>query len=137
MSFKRLALNFGIAVLILVANVILTVIYMVVYGHFIDPGHDPKYYADHVQIAGPYCGIAGGSFLMFLAGYLISLRFDRSEARKNVAGVWATYGILDFGILAATGLSSAIGALFAVSMIAKGIAGFAGVSLGQRQANPV
>jgi len=121
----------------LVANVILTVIYMVIYGHFIDPGHEPKYYSDHVQVAGPYCGIAGGSLLMPVAGFLFARRFDRSKARKNAAGVWAAYGILDFAIRAATGLSGTIVSFFAVAMITKAIAGLAGISLGQRRVKSI
>ncbi len=137
MSSKWLGLCFLTAAVMLVANVILTVLYMVIYGHVIDPGHDPKYYSDHVQVAGPYCGIAGGSLLMLVAGFLFASRFDRTRARKNAAGVWAAYGILDIAILAATGLSGTIVGFFAVAMIAKAVAGFAGLSAGQRQAKPI
>ncbi len=137
MSLKWLGICFAIAAVILVANVTLTVLYMVVYGHFIDPGHEPKYYADHVQVAGPYCGIIGGSFLMLVAGFLCARRFEKSKARENVAGVWAAYGILDFSILAMAGLNGTIVAFFAVSMIAKALAGFAGLSMGQPRTNPL
>ena len=54
MNVGRVALLVGVAVLVLVANVAASILYMVVYGHIIDPGHDPQYYNDHIQVAGPY-----------------------------------------------------------------------------------
>ena len=53
MTFGRAAWLVGVAVLVLVANVAASILYMVVYGHVIDPGHDPKYYDDHIQVAAP------------------------------------------------------------------------------------
>jgi len=54
MTFGRIALLVGVAVLVLMANVAMSIGYMVVYGHVIDPGHEAKYYSDHIQVAGPY-----------------------------------------------------------------------------------
>jgi hypothetical protein len=40
-----------VAILVLVANVAVSILYMIVYGHVIDPGHEPTYYDDHIQAA--------------------------------------------------------------------------------------
>ena len=61
MTVGRVALLVGVALLVLVANVAASVLYMVIYGYVIDPGHEPKYYDDHIQVAGPYC-IRGASW---------------------------------------------------------------------------
>jgi hypothetical protein len=42
---------------------------MVVYSYVINPGHEEKYYHDHIQVAAPYCSIVAGIPLMFLAGW--------------------------------------------------------------------
>ena len=69
MTVSRVALLVGVAILVLVANVATSVLYMVVYGHVIDPGHEPQYYNDHIQVAAPYCSIVAGIPLMILAGW--------------------------------------------------------------------
>ena len=58
----------GVALLVMGANVLCTVLYMVVYGHLINPGHPDQFYQDHVQVAAPYCSIVAGIPLMLLAG---------------------------------------------------------------------
>ena len=40
MTLGRLAWLVGVAVSALIANVVISILYMVVYGHFIDPGHE-------------------------------------------------------------------------------------------------
>jgi len=49
MKLNRLLPLFGVALLVLVANVALSIVYMVIYGHLIDPGHEESYYQDHIQ----------------------------------------------------------------------------------------
>jgi len=65
MSIKRLAWIIGAAILILIVNVGLSVVYMVFYSYFINPGHDERFYRDHVQIAAPYCSIFFGIPLFY------------------------------------------------------------------------
>ena len=45
----------GVALLVLVVNVAVSIFYMVVYGHLIDPGHEEQHYRDYIQVAAPYC----------------------------------------------------------------------------------
>ncbi len=46
MTFGRLAWLVGVALLVLVVNVTVSILYMVAYGHLIDPGHEEQYYHD-------------------------------------------------------------------------------------------
>lgn len=39
----RRIIRLGVAVRVLAAHVAAGILYMVVYGHVIDPGHDPQY----------------------------------------------------------------------------------------------
>ena len=49
MTLGRLAWLVGVALLVLVVNVAVSILYMVVYGHLIDPGHEEQYYHDHIR----------------------------------------------------------------------------------------
>ena len=87
MTISRIAALIGVAMLVLVTNVAASVLYMVIYGHIIDPGHEPKYYQDHIQVAGPYCSIVAGIPIMFLAGWLVATNFGHSRSNLCLAGV--------------------------------------------------
>ncbi len=72
MTIGRALALIGVAILVLITNVAASILYMAVYGHMIDPGHEAKYYQDHIQIAGPYCSIVAGIPIMFLAGWWVA-----------------------------------------------------------------
>jgi hypothetical protein len=59
-NLSRIAWLVGVALLVMIVNVVVSVLYMVVYSYVIDPGHDKQYYDDHIQIAAPYCSIVAG-----------------------------------------------------------------------------
>ena len=100
-------------------NVAFTFLYMVVYGHVIDPGHDKAYYDAHVQIAAPYCSIVAGIPLMFLVGWWLG-------AQPAVV-VWLVYAVVDTAIVAAAGaLTPRVGIFIAVSLLTKLAAAYAG-----------
>jgi hypothetical protein len=128
MTFGRIALLVGVAVLVLMANVAVSIGYMVVYGHVIDPGHDAKYYSDHIQVAGPYCSIVAGIPLMFAAGWWVAGWWRRQLGTQPAWVVWVAYTVIDLAILVAAGMSLGIGVLFVVSFATK----LAAVLLGAR-----
>jgi hypothetical protein len=118
----------GVAILVLITNVAASILYMVVYGHIIDPGHEPKYYQDHIQIAGPYCSIIAGIPIMFLAGWWVAGWWRRSMGVRGAVYVWLAYTIIDLSILLFAGLSLGIGTLFVISFATKLAAGYWGAS---------
>ncbi|HEX5043885.1 MAG TPA: hypothetical protein VFV75_13320 [Candidatus Polarisedimenticolaceae bacterium] len=109
----------GVAVLVLVANVAVSFLYMLVYGHLIDPGHDEQYYRDHVRVAAPYCSIVAGIPLMFLAGWWVAGWGEGAFALRAVLAVWLAYALIDISILLAAGLTKRIAVLFAISFLTK------------------
>lgn len=126
MTLGRAAWLVGVAVLVLVANVAASVLYMVVYGHVIDPGHEAGYYEVHIQVAGPYCSIVAGVPLMFLAGWWVAGWWQRRAGVKAALFVGLAYAAIDLAILLAVGLTFAVGALFVVSFATKLAAASAG-----------
>jgi hypothetical protein len=131
-NLSRIAWLVGIAVLVLVANVAASVLYMVIYGHLIDPGHEQEYYDAHIQVAAPYCSIVAGVPLMFLAGWWVGGWWRGEFAVRSALVVWLAYLVIDFTIiLLAGGLTPKVSLLLAVSFATK----LAAVYFGARFAN--
>jgi hypothetical protein len=132
-NVSRLAWLFGIAVLVMVANVLVSILYMVVYSYLIDPGHDQQYYNSHIQVAAPYSSIVAGIPLMFLAGYLIGGWWEGKFAVEAALTVWIVYVLIDFAAIMAAGFTSRIAILFAISFVTKLAAIYIGAVIGGRR----
>lgn len=130
-NLSRIAWLIGIAVLVMVSNVLVSVLYMVVYGYLIDPGHEQQYYDAHVQIAAPYCSIVAGIPLMFLAGWWVGGWWQGEFAVKSALVIWLTYAVIDVAIVLAVGITWKDAVLVAVSLLTK----LAAVYLGALFAN--
>jgi len=119
-----LALPFALGVMIV--NVLISVLYVVVYSYLIDPGHDEAYYQAYAQVAAPYSSIIAGIPLMFLAGRWIGGKFSKGNSVKAALLVWFVYFVLDFAVVVATGVLGQIAVLFAISFATKLGAAFVG-----------
>ena len=133
-NLGRIAWLIGIGLLVMVANIAVSVLYMVVYSHLIDPGHEKEYYDAHIQAAAPYSSIVAGIPLMFLAGYWISGWWEGKFAVQSALVVWLVYALIDVAIIMAAGLTSRIAVLVAVSLATKLAAVYLGaVIIGARR----
>ena len=133
MTLGRLAWLVGVALLVLVANVAGSILYMVVYSHVIDRGHEEQYYRDHIKVAAPYCSIVAGIPLMFLAGWWVGGWWEGEFAVKAALIVWLVYALIDISALLAAGLTTRIAVLVAVSFLTKLAAVYAGASIAGRR----
>jgi hypothetical protein len=115
----RVAWLVGVALLVLIANVAASFLYMVVYSYVIDRGHDEQYYRDHIKVAAPYCSIVAGIPLMFLVGWWVGGWWEGSFAARAALIVWLAYVLIDIAVLVAAGLSTKVAILFAVSFFTK------------------
>jgi hypothetical protein len=125
MTLGRVAVLVGVALGVMVTNIAISILYMVVYGHAIDPGHDKAYYDAHIKVAAPYCSIAAGIPLMFLAGWWVG-GWDAAQGIRSALIVWATYAVIDVAMVIASGLTMRIGVLVAVSLLTKLAAAYLG-----------
>lgn len=116
----------GVSILVLVTNVVFSILYMVLYGHVINPGHDPKFYEDHIQVAGPYCSIFAGLPIMFGAGWWVAGWNNKVHSVLPAIIVWIAYTVIDLTILLVAGMSLGIGVLFVISFTTKLLAGYFG-----------
>jgi hypothetical protein len=129
LTIRRVALLVGVAILVLVANVGASILYMIVYSYVINPGHDPQYYNDHVQFAAPYLSIVAGVPLMFLAGWWVAGLWERSLGLRAAWIVWLAYASIDLAIVAAAGGPAGAEGLVLASVATKLAAAHFGASL--------
>ena len=122
MTLLRVATLVGCALGVMAANVAITILYMVVYSHLIDVGHDKAYYERHVKTAAPYCSIVAGIPLMFLAGWWVGGWWQGEFAVKSALVVWLAYAVIDLAIILAAGVTSRVALLVAVSVLTKLVA---------------
>ena len=116
----------GVALLAMVLNIIASIVYMVIYGHVIDPGHEPQYYQEHIQVAAPYCSLVVGLPLMFAIGWWVAGFWQKRPGIQTALIVWLIYVILDLTILLFAGLTLRIGLLFLASFATKLLGAYAG-----------
>lgn len=119
LTLGRVAWLLGVALLVMAVNVAASIVYMVVYSYVIDPGHDAKYYEEHIQVAAPYCSIVAGIPLMFFAGWWVGGWWDKEMAVKAALVVWLAYALIDISVLLAAGLTSRVAILFTISFLTK------------------
>lgn len=119
-----LAIPFALGVMIV--NVLISILYVLVYSFLIDPGHDQPYYEAYAQVAAPYSSIVAGIPLMFLAGRWIGSKFPKGNSVKAALLVWFVYFVLDLAIIAAAGALAQIALLFTISFATKFGAAFLG-----------
>ena len=118
MTLGRVAALIGIALGVMAVNVAISILYMVVYSYAIDPGHKKEYYEAHVKIAAPYCSIVAGIPLMLLVGWWVGMR--------PALIVWLVYAFVDVAVFVASGPTSRMGVLVAVSLLTKLVSAYLG-----------
>lgn len=138
MTLVRLASLVGVALLVLALNVAMSVLYMVVYGHLINPGHPNEFYREHIKVAAPYCSLVAGTPLMFLAGlWVAGWGAGGQFGIKAALVVWLAYVIIDLGILLVAGMTTKIAVLFTVLALTKLGAAYLGALVAVRNASVV
>src|SRR5687768_1643955 len=69
----------GVAALILVVNVLISILVVLAYSIFIEPGHPREFYDKAALRIAPWCSHTAGTVLFFVAGYV----FARSQPERN------------------------------------------------------
>lgn len=107
------------AIVVMILNVVAFILYMVIYGNFINPGHPQAFYQEYAQKAGPYSSIIAGIPLMYLAARWLGRKFTPSNSVKAALLMWLTYMLLDAAILTFSGELMNILILFIASFATK------------------
>lgn len=114
------------ALVVLIVNVAIHIIYMIVYSYVIDPGHDEAYYNAYAQQSAPYSSIIAGMPLMFLAGRWIGRKFPKENSIKAAVLVWLVYFLIDLTVIALAGALASVALLFIISFVTKLAAAYLG-----------
>ena len=126
-----LAIPFALGVMIV--NVLISVLWVVVYSFLINPGQDEEYYQAYAQMSTPYSSIIAGMPLMFLAGRWIGSKFPKNNSVKAALLVWLVYFVIDLTVIVAAGALAQIALLFTISFVTKFAAAYLGGLSAQRR----
>jgi hypothetical protein len=137
MTIGRLAWIIGAAILVLVINVGVSILYIVIYSYLINPGHGEHYYQEYAQIAAPYSSIVAGMPLMFLMCWRVGSWWEAGFAVKAALLVWLVYAVIDVLVMVAAAMSSEVPTwmivLTAISLTTKLAASYLGGRVGSRR----
>ena len=128
MTLRRLAWIVGAALFIMFVNVVLSVLYIVFYSYFINPGHDERFYQEYARTAAPYCSIVAGIPLFYFVCRWLRGRWEADFAVKSALLVWLVYALIDISIIGAAGFTVQIAVLAAISMATKFVSAYFGGS---------
>jgi hypothetical protein len=119
----------GVAIGLMVVNVIIAILAVVIYSYFIDPGHESEYYeAAAPRIVRWPIHIVGTAFFL-LAGYWFAKRRPQRNGLFFAATFTALYLIIDAAVVSFKGIWNIE---FALAMLANLIAALAGALLAAR-----
>ena len=137
MTIGRLAWIIGAAILVLVVNVAVSILYIAIYSYLINAGHDEQYYQEYAKTAAPYSSIVVGMPLMFLMCWRVASWWEVDFAVKAALLVWLVYAVIDVLVLVIAGTSSGLQTqlivLAAISLITKLAASYFGGIVGSRR----
>jgi hypothetical protein len=112
----------GLTLLVMVLNVSASVLYMVVYGAVLAPGHDDAHYHAHAAVAAPYSSVIVGIPLMFFAARWLA----RRRGFLDGFAIALVYIAIDLAIIAAAGGLGKLAVIVSVSFATKAAAAYAG-----------
>jgi hypothetical protein len=117
-----------VAIGVMAILVVLHVLYMVVYGHLLNPGQPAEHYPAHAQASGPWFSTVVGAPLFIFAGRRLARRAGRRGLVEAML-MCTIYIAIDVGFL--IGAGAAFQWVFGLAMVTKVVATFAGArSLG-------
>jgi hypothetical protein len=121
----------GVAILVLVLNVLIAVLVVFAYSVFIDPGHPREYYNEAALRIAPWCSHIAGTALFFVAGYFFARRRPERNGFLFAVNFSVLYAVIDGATIGFVGVFSIV---FGLSMLAKLLAALAGGFLATRKA---
>lgn len=123
---------FGVALSLMVLNVIVAFGAVWAYSMFIAPGHDEAFYQAEAQRIAPWSSVIAGVVLFFGAGWLFAKRKPGRNGLLFAAVVVGIYAAIDVSLIAAAGAIVSMGLIVALSMATKLAAALFGARLARR-----
>jgi hypothetical protein len=120
----------GIAVALLVLNVLIAILIVLGYRFFIEPGHPDAFYEEAALRIAPWCSHIFGTALFLGAGYLFTKRNPQRNGFLFALTFTVFYAIID---AASVGFAGLLSVEFALSMLAKLLAALGGAFFAARK----
>lgn len=120
----------GAAIVYLVVNVGISILYIAFYAYIINPGHPPAFYQAYAVTVAPYSSIVAGMPLMFFMCWWLTRPWTPGFARKSVLGIWTVYAVIDLSVLFGAGMTARLALLSGISLATKLIAAVGGATVG-------
>ncbi len=133
MNLKRIIWIIGATLLAMTVNVGITVIYMVIYGNFVNPGQSEAFYQEYVQTIAPYSSIIAGIPIFFVVSYFLARKWEVGFALLAGFSFWLFYAFLDLTILSLSGWTGLLAIQAAVSLSTKLAAALFGASFAKKK----
>src|SRR5687768_18594328 len=106
----------GVAIAVLALNILISILVVLGYSLFIEPGHPSEFYDAAALRIAPWCSHIFGTALFFAGGYLFAKRNPRRNGLLFAVTFTIFYAIID---AAAVGFAGVFGLEFALSMLMK------------------
>ena len=119
----------GVAISLLVVNVIFAILVVAVYAFFIEPGQPDEFYEEAALRIVPWCSNIFGAALFCLAGYLLTRHRPDRNGIQFAAFFTLCYVVIDS---ASVGFANIADVLFLLFMLIKLAAALLGVMLAKR-----
>ena len=119
----------GVAIVLLVLNVLIAILVVFGYSILIEPGHPREFYDAAALRIVPWCSHTVGTALFFGAGYLFARRRPGRNGLLFATAFTVLYAVVD---AAAVGFVGVVEVRFALSMLAKLLAALLGAFLATR-----
>jgi hypothetical protein len=122
----------GVAMIIMVVNVLISILVITVYSYSIAPGHDAAFYEAAAQRIAPWSSVVFGAPLCFVAAYHLGRRHPDRNATVFAAVFVGVYAVVDLAILFASGGLSSLLGIVVLSLTTKLIGALIGARLASR-----
>jgi hypothetical protein len=121
------------AIVVLIGNVGIHILYMVAYSYLINPGQDMAHYQAHAQFSAPYSSIIAGFPLMFLVCRWIGKKFAAASCITAALLIWLVYFLIDMTAVAFAGALGGLALLLVISHATKFAAAYLGGLAARKQ----
>jgi hypothetical protein len=119
----------GVAIAVLVVNVLIAILVVGVYRFAIEPGHPSEFYDAAALRIAPWCSHIAGTALFLGAGYLFARRRPDRNGFLFALAFTVLYTVIDAAMV---GFAGVVSVEFSLSMLAKLVAGQVGAWLAIR-----
>ena len=128
-------LPFPGAALVMVLNLAAHILYVIVYSHVINPGHQLEDYQQHAITSAPYVTSIVGFPAMILVCWQIAKRTPKNYRYVTALAVPVIYLVMDTIIVVLMDQMSKFGLLFAISYAPYIVGAFIGLRLAHTSKN--